>query len=79
MPWRTEDEFGQGPEPEHPVTPSKPTRNDGASHADPDAEGWETESEREEDLGAKMIRPPHHVSKCVVVKRWVTGERAEMD
>ncbi len=75
-PWEEEQ---LDPAPEHPVTPIKPTRNDGASHADPDAEVRETESDRDEDLGAKKIRPPRHVLKYVVIKRWVTGERAEMD
>ena len=79
MPCRTWEEEQLDPAPEHPVTPTKPTRNDGASHADPDAEGRETESDREEDLVAKKIRPPRHVLKYVVVKRWVTGDRAEMD
>jgi hypothetical protein len=67
------------PAPEHPVTPTKPTCNDGASQADPDAKVRETDSDREEDLGAKKIRRPRHVLKYVVVKRWVTGDRAEMD
>ena len=39
------------PAPDHAVTPTKPTRNAGASHADPDVEGRETESDGEEDLG----------------------------
>ncbi len=30
-------------------------------------------------MGAKKIRPPRHTLKFVVVKRWVTGERAELD
>jgi hypothetical protein len=79
MPCRPWEEEQLDPAPEHPVTPTKPTRNDGASHADPDAEGRETESDREEDLGATKIRRPRHVLKYVVVKRWVTGDRAEMD
>ncbi len=65
--------------PEHPDTPTKPTRNAGATNACPNAEVPETESDREEDLGAKKTRPPRHVLKYVVVKCWVTGERAEMD
>jgi hypothetical protein len=73
MPCLPEEEFAQGPKPEHPVTPTKPTLNDGASHADPDAKGRKTESDREEDLGAKKRKPPRHVLKYVVVKRWVTG------
>ena len=37
MPCQPEEEFAQGPETEHPVTPTKESRNHGASHADPDA------------------------------------------
>ncbi len=79
MPCRPWEEEQLDPAPQHPVTPTKPTRNDGASHADPDAEVREIESDREEDLGAKKIRLPRHVLKYVVVKLSVTGERAEMD
>jgi hypothetical protein len=79
MPCRPWEDEQLDPAPEHPVTPTKPTRNDGASHAYPDAEGRKTESDREEDLVVKKIRQPRHVLKYVVVKRWVTGERAKMD
>ncbi len=48
MPCRTWEEGQLDHAPEHPVTPIKPTRNEGASHADPDAEVLETESERDE-------------------------------
>ncbi len=75
-PWEEEQ---LDPVPEHPVTPTKSTRNAGASHADPDAEGRETESDWEEDLEATKIRRARHVLQYVVVKRWVTGDRAEMD
>ena len=63
MPCQPEEESAQGPEPEHPVTPTEPTGNDGASHADPNAEGRETESDGEEDLGATKIRRACHVLK----------------
>ena len=79
MPDRPWAESAQDSEPEHPVTPTKPSRKDGASHADPDAEDPATQTEEEEELGAKKIRPPRHVLKYEVVKRWVTGERAEQD
>ncbi len=79
MPCQPEEESAQGPEPEHPVTTTKPTRNDGPSHADPDAEGRENESDGKEDLRATKIRWARHVLQYVVVKRWVTGEKAEMD
>ncbi len=81
---RPREEEQLDPEPEHPNTPTKPTSKDGASHASPNAEVLETESERElrrreEEIGAKKIRPPRHVLKYVVVKRWVTGERAKIN
>ena len=66
-------------EPENPVTPTKSSRNDGASRAGPVAEDPFALSDEEEELGATKIRPPRHVLKYEVVKRWVTGERAEQD
>ena len=79
MPCRPWEEEQQDPAPKHPVTPTKASRNDGASHADSDAEDPATHSEEEEELGAKKIRQPRHVLKYEVVKRWVTGERAVLD
>ena len=38
-------------EPPNPVTPTKATRNDGASRADPDAAGLDGQSDEEEELG----------------------------
>ena len=63
-------------EPEHPVTPTKPSRNDGSRRADPYAADPYRLSDEEEGLGATKIRPPRHVLTYEVVKRWVTGERA---
>ncbi len=57
-PWKKDQ---QDPAPEHPVTPTKGASNDEASHADPDAEVPETESDQEAELGAKKIRTPRHV------------------
>ena len=57
----------------------KASRNDGASHTDPDAEDPANQSEEEEELGPKKKMPPRHVLQYVVVKRWVTGDRAEQD
>ncbi len=61
------------------MTPTKPTRNDGVSDADPDAEVQDNESEEEGELASKKKRPLRHVLKYVVVKRWVTGKRSEKD
>ncbi len=79
MPHRPWEEEPLDPAPEHPVMPTKPTCNDGASHASLNDKVPETESEREEEIGAKKIMHPRHVLKYVVVKRWVTGEWAEME
>ena len=60
------------------TTPTKPDRNDGAGHADPDAEIMETESEADvekqfdESTGKK--RTYHPYLKYTEVKRWITGE-----
>ena len=65
-------------EPPHPVTPTKPPPNDGASRAHPYPEDPYRLSDEEEGIGAKMPRPPRHVLQYEVVKRWITGERAIM-
>ena len=59
-----------------PSTPTKPAGNDGASHADPDAEDPDQQSDEEEESGAIKIRPPRHVLQYEVVERWVTGQKA---
>ena len=79
MPFRPWEERAPVFGPEHPVTPTKPSRNDGASHADSDAKDLYCRSDEEEGLGVKKIRPPRHVLKYEVAKRWDTGERAALD
>ena len=54
-------------EPPHPVTPTKPSRNDGASHADSDAEDPDPRSDEEEESGATKIWPPRHVEATSVL------------
>ena len=49
------------------------------SRADPYAEDPCRLSDEEEGLGAKKSRPPRHVRKYEVVKRWVTSDRAVLD
>ena len=79
MPYRSWEESAPGSEPEHPVTPTKASRNDGTSLADPDPAVPAALSEQEEVLGATKIRPPRHDLKYEVVQLWVTGEKAEKD
>ncbi len=59
--------------------PTKASSNDGASYAKQDAIDLETQSEEEEELAPKTQRPPRQVLTYVVVKRWVTGDRAKQD
>ena len=56
MPCRPDETFAQGPELPNPVTPTKPTGNDGAGHADPDAENSDDESDIDEELPQKLKR-----------------------
>ena len=78
QPEDSEEEFAQGPESPHPVTPTKSTRNDGAGHADPDAEKSESGSDLDVELPQKRKRS-RTILKYEVVKRWTTGERAKLD
>ena len=79
MPYRPWEEATPDSELPPPSTPTKSAGNDGASHADPDAETPDQQSDEEEESGAKLIRPPRHVLQYEVVKRWVTGDKAELD
>ena len=81
MSYRPWEESTLDSQPPHPVTPTKPSRNDGASRAHPYPEDPYRLSDEEEGLGAKKPRPPRHVLKYEVVKRWVAqaGDRAELD
>ena len=65
----------QSPEPPNPVMPTESTGNDGAGHAEPDAENTDDESDLEAPQKQKR---PHTVLAYEVVKRWVTGDRAEL-
>ena len=55
MPHRPWEEVTPVSEPEHSVTPTKPSRNDGASRADSDAEDPYRPSDEEEGSGAKRF------------------------
>ena len=76
MPYRPWEEATPVSEPPNPVTPTEPSRNDGASRADSDAEDPAGQSDEEERLGAKKPLPPRHILQCEVVKRWITCDRA---
>ena len=75
MPCRPEDEFAQGPELPNPAMPTDSTGNAGAGHAEPDAENSDAESDLEAPQKRKRTRT---ILSYEVVKRWVTGDRAEL-
>jgi hypothetical protein len=59
-------------------TPTKPPRNDGASHDNPDAEIAVTQSDEEGETRPKQKRKlaPRVLATYEVVQHWVTGNRA---
>jgi hypothetical protein len=77
MPCRSVEEEARIPESPNPVTPTKPARNDGAGHDNPDAKIPLTQSDEEQEERPKQKRKPERVlAEYKLVKRWVTGERA---
>ena len=75
MPCRPEERSAQSPEPPNPVMPTDSTGHDGAGHAEPDPENADAESDLEAPQKKKRTRT---VLSYEVVKRWTTGERAEL-
>ena len=61
----------------------KAIRNDGAGHAEPDAEGMQTESdadvEKQFDESTGKKRKYHPFLEYSVVKEWPTGEHALLE
>jgi hypothetical protein len=65
-----------------PVTPTKLLRNNGARHDNPDAETSSAESDEDHSEEKEPVAPKKRtrvLARYVPVKRWITGERAEMD
>ncbi len=66
----------------HPVTPTKSLRNYGAGHDNTDAESSSTEPDDNQGEEEEPVAPKKRTrvfAQYVLVKSWVTGERAEMD
>jgi hypothetical protein len=81
MPCRSPEE-GQLPDATDPVTPTKSLCNNGAGHDHANAESSSAESdddegEKEEPVATK--KGTRVLAEYVLVKRWITGERAEMN
>jgi hypothetical protein len=65
-----------------PVTPTKSLRNYGARDENTDAESSSAESDDDEGEEEEPVAPKKRtrdLAQYVRVKRWITGERAEMD
>ena len=64
-------------------TPTKVNGNDGAGHAEPDAEGTESESdadvEKQFDESTGKKREYHPFRQYTEIKRWKTGAESELE
>ena len=83
MSCRSDEEEDAAPPPPGYTTPTKPNRNDGAAHAEPDAEGTNAESDADvekqfdESTGKKRKYSAFH--EYCEVGRWTTGEDSELE
>ena len=78
-PWEEESQIPDAPD---PVTPTKSLRNYGARHDNPDAETSSAESDEDHGEEKELVAPKKRtrvLAQYMPVKRWITGERAEMD
>ena len=85
MPRRSDEEDDAAPPPPGFSTPNKasPSRNDGAGHAEPDAELTEYESdadvekEFDESTGKKRSYTGYHTYR--LIKEWATGPHSLLE
>jgi hypothetical protein len=83
MPRRDSEEEDDALSPPGFSTPTKAIRNDGAGHAEPDAEGTESESdadvEKQFDESTGKKREYHPFRQYTEIKRWKTGAESELE
>jgi hypothetical protein len=81
-PW---EESAPDPKTPNPVTPTKPPRNAGAGQDNPDAEISECQYDSDEPFRKKKKtrvetkKQERHLIVYVPIKRWPTGDNAEME
>jgi hypothetical protein len=74
----------QDPETPNPVTPTKPPRNAGASQDNPDADNSECQYDsyeprrKQKKRRVETKKRDRHLIVYVPIKRWPTGDRAEI-
>ncbi len=82
MPCRSYEEESQVPDAPDLVTPTKSLRNYGARHDNSDAESSRAKSDEYQGEEEDPVAPKKRtrvLAQYVLVKRWITCERAEMD
>ena len=83
MSCRSHEEEDAAPPPPGYTTPTKPNCNDGAAHAEPDADGTNAESdadvEKQFDESTGKKRKYHPYLNYTEVKRWTIGEDAKLE
>jgi hypothetical protein len=82
MPCRSDKEEMHRLDTPNPVTPTKPLRDCGARHDHPEAESSCAESDDNQSEEEEPVAPKKRarvLAQYVLVKLWITGERAEMD
>ena len=67
------------PYPDPPRTPTKATGNGGAGRVDPDGQMNSESDDSDEQQSAMSKRKWNGRESWTMIKRWVTGEQAEMD
>ena len=79
MPCNEDEESMNAPDPEPPCTPPKSTGNGGAGRVDPDGQTESDDNDSDAQQVAKPRRKWNGRMEWTLMKRWVTGEKAEMD
>ncbi len=85
MSYRPWEESAPDPETPYPVTPTKLPRNAGAGQDNQDAENSECHYDSDEPFRKKKKtqtatkKRERHLIVYVPIKRWLTGDRAEME
>ena len=79
MPCNDDEETMNAPDQEPPCTPPKATGNGGAGRVDPDGQMNSDSDDLDEPQTAMSKRKWNGRESWTMIKRWVTGEQAELD
>ncbi len=79
MPYNDDEVDMNAPEAEPPCTPPKSTGNCGAGRVNPDCQMNSDSEDSYEPQSAMSKRKWNDRESWTMIKRWVTGEQAEMD